>query len=404
VQTMMGEAGARRMTDHPRHPRKKSDTKSANAERTARQRDLVKLQQEISRYESELRAHEKLEAKSKKNIAAFNKKTEQLKAAIADLRAEEAEILSEKRVVEDSLRHTASNLDRLKEAYANSSRYLYTRGALDQPDPAAYLLAPDRQNDAVRMRYYAEVIGKAHAMDRTRLDSMKQSLGQSNRELASTLAQERAQIGHEASEAAKVEAKKQEEARQLQQIQARKDRLKKLLAERKESAKRLEGIIANLVTKESKARTSKKHGRVTAPEDEPLPGPTRGPHSLDWPCTSHRIAQGFGEHRNAELGTVTMNLGIDIASPEGSAVRSAAEGRVALVSSLPGYGSVVVLEHSGGLHTVYADLEGVTVSQGARVHAGGQIARSGSNEESGAALHFEVWKGKAKQNPLAWLK
>jgi len=392
------------MTHHPRHPRKKSDTKSANAERNARQRDLAKLQQEIARYESELLAHEKLEAKSRKNITAFNKRTKQLKAVIADLRSEEAEILSEKRVVEDSLRHTSSTLDNLKDAYAKSSQYLYQHGALEQPDPAAYLLAPERQNEAVRMRYYAGVIGKAHAMDRSRLDSMKQTLGESNRELASTLAQERAQIGHEASEAAKVEAKKQEEARQLQQIQTKKERLKKLLAERKESAKRLEAIIANLVTKESNRRTSKKRGRVTAPEDEPLPGPTRGPHSLDWPCASHRVSQGFGEHRNAELGTVTMNLGIDIASPEGSAVRSAADGRVALVSSLPGYGAVVVLEHSGGLHTVYADLEGVTVSQGARIHVGTQIARSGTNEESGAALHFEVWKGRAKQNPLAWLK
>ena len=33
-----------------------------------------------------------------------------------------------------------------------------------------------------------------------------------------------------------------------------------------------------------------------------------------------------------------------------------------------------------------------------------QIGKSGTNEESGAALHFEVWKGKSKQNPLAWLK
>jgi murein DD-endopeptidase MepM/ murein hydrolase activator NlpD len=104
------------------------------------------------------------------------------------------------------------------------------------------------------------------------------------------------------------------------------------------------------------------------------------------------------------LNTVTMNLGIDIAAAAGSAVSAAAEGIVSLVSSLPSYGTIIVLQHAGGLHTVYADLSGVNVRVGSRVSAGQTIARSGSNEESGAMLHFEVWKGKSRQNPIGWLR
>ena len=179
--------------------------------------------------------------------------------------------------------------------------------------------------------------------------------------------------------------------------------------ERRASEKRLENIIANLVTKEHSARrTTKNRHHATTHEEQSESdlglGPAHGPHSLDWPSASHRIMQGFGEHRNAELGTVTMNLGIDIASPEGSNVRAAAEGEVALVSSLPSYGTVVVIRHSGGIHTVYADLASSSVQAGTHIRAGQTIGRSGASEMSGAVLHFEVWKGKSRQNPIGWLK
>src|SRR5438034_146763 len=81
-----------------------------------------------------------------------------------------------------------------------------------------------------------------------------------------------------------------------------------------------------------------------APEEAvpgPLHGPLHGPHSLAWPSASHRVVQGFGEHRNPELGTITMNLGIDIAEPKGSAVTAAADGIASIVSTLPSYGTIV---------------------------------------------------------------
>jgi murein DD-endopeptidase MepM/ murein hydrolase activator NlpD len=114
--------------------------------------------------------------------------------------------------------------------------------------------------------------------------------------------------------------------------------------------------------------------------------------------------QGFGEVRNKELGTVTMNLGIDIATPSGSSVHAAEEGTVSVVSSLPSYGTIVIINHSGGVHTVYADLASVHVSRGEKVSRGTAIGASGENSELGAILHFEVWKGRSKQNPMGWLR
>jgi murein hydrolase activator len=371
--------------------------------------DLDKLRAEIVKYEVELREHEAREAKSRKNLSGFNAHSVQLRKRIDQLKAQEAALAAEKSEVDTQLTHTTKKLDELKSAYANGARYLYQSGMLRTTDANEFLLAPEREDSLIRMRYYAQVIAKAHHASGEALGRAKAELGESSADLATSIANERLQIGRQTSQQQTIEQKRAEEAKQLVQIQANKERLRKLLAERKASAKKLENMIAALIAREEKAtkeRAIKKRekGRAEAPEEIPLPGPTRGPHSLSWPTSSHRIVQGFGEHRNAELNTVTMNLGIDIAESKGSPVMAAADGIVSIVSSLPSYGTIVVVRHSGNLHTVYADLAVATTSKGEHVRAGQTLGRSGANEENGPVLHFEVWKGRAKQNPLAWLK
>ena len=391
-----------------RHPRKKiagQASSSVQQKRVSTEKALAKLQQEIAKYESELREHEKKEKRSKESIRAFEKREASLKAAIARLEQEASDLESQKSEVDQSITETGNLLESRKAAYAKSSRQLYMQGSLAPIDP---MLSVTSESDPVRMSYYTQVISRAHAMDKSRLDSLKQSLGLSSETLASNIANEQEQIGNEQQAATTLEQKKAAEAKALTQIQINKARLRKLLEERKASEKRLESIIANLVTKEHAARRTTKNRRHATHEEEPendaALGPAHGPHSLDWPSASHRIAQGFGEHRNAELGTVTMNLGIDIAATEGSSVKAAAEGEVALVSTLPSYGTVVVIRHSGGIHTVYADLASASVQAGAHIRADQTIGKSGSGEMSGAVIHFEVWKGKSRQNPVGWLK
>jgi murein hydrolase activator len=394
------------------HPRKKSaggkTSSKLQQKRASTEKALAKLQQEIAKYESELLEHEKKEKRSKENIQAFEKREASLKAAISRLEQEATDLVGQKSEVDHSITETGNLLESRKEAYAKSSLQLYRQGALTPSNVWDPLLASS-QADPIRMSYYAQVISRAHAMDKSRLDSLKQLLGLSSDNLASSIATEQQQIGAQQEAATTLEQKKAEEAKALTQIQNNKARLKKLLEERKTSEKRLENIIADLVTKEHAKRwiTKSRHHATSHEEEfenEAALGPAHGPHSFDWPSASHRVAQGFGEHRNAELGTVTMNLGIDIASPEGSPVRASAEGEVVLVSSLPSYGTVVVIRHSGGIHTVYADLASSSVQAGTHIHAGQTIGKSGANEMSGAVLHFEVWKGKSKQNPIGWLK
>ena len=97
--------------------------------------------------------------------------------------------------------------------------------------------------------------------------------------------------------------------------------------------------------------------------------------------------------------------GIDILSPEGSAVRSAAAGQVIFAGQGPeDYGLTVIVFHGGRWTTTYSFLSKVTVKEGDTVKAGervGQVGETGMATEP--QLHFEVRKNKVPLDPVKFL-
>lgn len=115
------------------------------------------------------------------------------------------------------------------------------------------------------------------------------------------------------------------------------------------------------------------------------------------------MIHGYGAYKNSETGTTLDNPGIDIAAPQGSPVSCVASGKVSSVTWLPGFGSLVIVDHENGIRTVYANLASVNVSQGSRVKQGTLIGKSGENMD-GALVHFEIWNGRNRLNPLTYLR
>jgi murein DD-endopeptidase MepM/ murein hydrolase activator NlpD len=75
------------------------------------------------------------------------------------------------------------------------------------------------------------------------------------------------------------------------------------------------------------------------------------------------------------------------------------DGVVSLVSWLPSYGTIVIVEHREGYRTVYGNLVGAAVSRGASVDAGQRIGTNG-----GSSVHFEIWRGQTRLNPATVLR
>ena len=125
---------------------------------------------------------------------------------------------------------------------------------------------------------------------------------------------------------------------------------------------------------------------------------------LPWPVGG-TVVEKFGLVRNQLLETTTENPGIEVAASDEAAVSSVADGRVSSVTWLRGFGNVCIIEHPGAYYTVYARLNRVTVAANEQVAAGSLLGYPAYDAESEQyRVHFEIWSGRDKKDPLDWLQ
>ena len=122
-----------------------------------------------------------------------------------------------------------------------------------------------------------------------------------------------------------------------------------------------------------------------------------------WPTNARKILRSFGQYRNSVTNTIMDNPGLDIACSEGSSAFCAASGKVSLVHWLPGYNSMVIIDHGNSYRSVYANLSNSLVKKGQIISAGFVIGKT-TQSVDGEFLHFELWKGKNRLNPLSYCR
>jgi murein DD-endopeptidase MepM/ murein hydrolase activator NlpD len=114
------------------------------------------------------------------------------------------------------------------------------------------------------------------------------------------------------------------------------------------------------------------------------------PFVFSWPARGV-FTSGFGIRRHPLFGIRHLHRGTDIAAPYGAAVLAAAPGRVIYAGWFGGYGKIVVLDHGGGVSTLYGHLSAILVRPDDVVTRGQIIGRVGSTGFStGPHVHFEI--------------
>jgi murein DD-endopeptidase MepM/ murein hydrolase activator NlpD len=99
---------------------------------------------------------------------------------------------------------------------------------------------------------------------------------------------------------------------------------------------------------------------------------------------------------------IRAHKGVDYAAPTGTMIKAAGDGRVSFVGNKGGYGRVVILEHGGGISTLYGHLSRFArgLHDGTRVKQGTAIGYVGSSgAATGPHLHYEYRVNGTHKNP-----
>lgn len=128
-----------------------------------------------------------------------------------------------------------------------------------------------------------------------------------------------------------------------------------------------------------------------------------GDGSMIWPVGG-TVTSDFGWRTHPISGKQKFHSGIDIGADYGVPIAAAQSGTVEYAGWISGYGNAVIINHGGGITTLYGHNQSLAVSEGQQVSQGQTIAYCGSTGNStGPHCHFEVRANGEPVSPYGYL-
>ena len=178
-----------------------------------------------------------------------------------------------------------------------------------------------------------------------------------------------AEANHEQTLLASLRSKRADYERRIAEEQAESDSISEMLRRRGGGGPRISG-----------------HGSLSSPVANPVITSTFG----------YRIHPIYGDRR--------LHAGIDFRAATGTPIKAAAPGEVIFAGWKSGYGNTTIIDHGGGLATLYAHQSAFRVKQGDEVKRGQVIGAAGATGNvTGPHLHFEVRVNGTPVDPLPYL-
>lgn len=360
----------------------------------SRQSVRDKLEKEIAILDKQLKENEKKSSSALNSLSLTRKKVssrkklveesdKEIKTLDGQIKDKEAEIS----VLQARMDTLSLYYDRLiKNAYKNRDSRVWFMYILSSEDIGQGLR---------RFGYFKNLASQMNSQaaklkeTRSNLESQKEEL-MGLRQQAGELKQSRQK------ELDKLKAAETESQKLVNLLQRNKTKYQKELAAKKKQVENLNREINKMITQKS--------GKSSKPVDVKLSGEfSANMGKLPWPVEGS-VIESFGQHYHPVYKSVKLpfNNGVNIATANAAQVKAVFDGEVRQVIVMPGYNQCVLIQH-GEYFTFYCKLGSVSVKAGDKVKTGQAIGKvdtiSGETE-----LHFQLWKGRAPQDPELWLR
>jgi septal ring factor EnvC (AmiA/AmiB activator) len=305
-------------------------------------------------------------------------RTEELREIQIGLQRTAARINETSKKVRDLTR----TLDETRPQLAAHARALYKLGDLSY---LRILLSVDRPSDIFRGYRFVTALARR---DNERIAGFRASLV--------ALAAQKAELERKTHESLLLRSQLEAARKSLDADRQRKTELLTAIVEKKEMHA---AYVQELEEAEAKLRQLF-DGLGDGEAAIPL-GAFRG--ALPWPVTG-KIRSAFGRHKHPKFDTYTVQNGIEIEAAPDTPVEAVHEGTVAFADRFRGYGLMVILDHGGKHHSLYAHLAEARVEAGQKIGAGQVLGTVGASGLEGPGLYFEMrFQGKP-EDPGEWLK
>lgn len=327
-------------------------------------------------------------------ISANSKEKKKLDAAIDEVQAE-IDALNTKisasnakiSAKEAELREAEQESKQQYEDYSARAKMLVERGSVTYLE----VLLNSKSFSDLLSRF--SIVKQVVQYDSLRLDELKEVEEEIAAIKKDLEAEKQVLVDLKANETAQMNslsAKRAQSQQMIDSLKSDKASYEKALEEQEAAEAAARAEIARLAAAQAASNTVKVPSNYSGGMITPASGP---------------ITSYYGSRVHPVTGKLRTHAGIDYGAPYGSNIVAAAAGTV-LVSGYNsgGYGNYVIINHGGGITTLYAHASSLLVSAGQSVSQGQVIAKVGSTGMStGPHLHFEVHVNGAHTDPLGYL-
>lgn len=378
----------------------KSSAKNAASGDTAKAKEteLKQVRQRIESVRKSIQADAERRDSLVGELKQADENIQSARSELADIRARRIAAEQQLQALQQEQVANQAKLDLERQSLARELKLTYMNGRNEQ-----LKLLLNQQNPAQlgRMLNYYGYFGRARAEHIHAIDEQLAHLTLLSDQISAETDKLRGFEADSERSTRKLADARQQRAGTLKQVENKlkngNERLNKLQAD----AQALEQLVDELrKAMERAAAQARANAGKSGNKTFTLTAPPTGRGSWPWPVKGEVLAR-FGQLRSG--GPLKWD-GLMIGSAQGAPVHAPAAGRVLYSDWLPGLGLLLVLDHGGGIMSLYGHNEQLYKKVGEQVSAGDVVSAAGDTGIEGrSGVYLEIRNGKQPVDPLNWL-